>query len=194
MAYHPDILPLLNPDEIERKECSHIPDPVKRSFAAQKICEEKRARYLTEGRTFAFETVGSHPSRYKFMRQAHHRGYDVELFFISTENPEINVLRVAHRVMEGGHEVPRDKIISRWHRTMNMLPEYLQSCDSAQVVDNSLQRQRNLITVAYRRATIHPAFFEVRWPIPVLDSVLASLHMPPEELIAAKNKMAERRR
>ncbi|MEE4342266.1 hypothetical protein V2J66_11620 [Pseudomonas alliivorans] len=47
----------------------------------------------------------SHPSKVEIMREARHRGYRTYLYFVSTENPEINVGRVAIRVREGGHPV-----------------------------------------------------------------------------------------
>lgn len=50
-----------------------------------------------------------------FMREARERGYRTYLYFVSTEDADINVNRVAIRIREGGHPVPPEKIRDR-HR------------------------------------------------------------------------------
>ncbi|MDQ3108696.1 MAG: hypothetical protein M3R17_02285 [Bacteroidota bacterium] len=50
------------------------------------------------------------------MKQAKAEGYKVYLYFVSTENPEINKERVQLRVRNNGHDVPPDKIVSRYYR------------------------------------------------------------------------------
>jgi predicted ABC-type ATPase len=184
---------MLNPDEIERRECQHIKDPIERSRKAQQLCDKRRRQYLKKQCSFGFETVGSHSSKYEFMRQAQEAGYDVELFFISTEHPAINIERVAQRVSEGGHDVPKEKIVSRWQRTMQMLPEYLTSCNSARVLDNTHKNLRVLLSVIAGRPQIHADFYEANWPLDVLDAVLLRINMTPEEYLTAKNRLVNSR-
>lgn len=57
--------------------------------------------------------------------------------FVATEDPEINISRVQHRVRTGGHPVPTDKIVSRYHRSLALLPEALAHTSRAYVFDNS---------------------------------------------------------
>jgi len=45
-------------------------------------------------------------------------GYFVRLFFVGTDDPSINAKRVAMRVIEGGHDVPIGKIISRYAKSL----------------------------------------------------------------------------
>ena len=71
--------------------------------------------------TFSFETVFSHSSKLDIMQQAVELGYKVYLYFVSTEDPEINKFRVAARKMKGGHDVPPEKIESRYYLSMNLL-------------------------------------------------------------------------
>jgi len=186
-------LPMLNADEVERAECRHISRPDKRSQAAQKLCEARREEYLAAGLDFGFETVGSHPSKHQFMHRAQGLGYDVELLFISTADPQINLARVAQRVAEGGHDVPAEKIIQRWYRTMSMLPSYIAASNSATVLDNSQQLLRPLLSTFEANVTIHPAFYEVAWPREVLDGLLLGINLTPSELVAAKNKLEDMR-
>lgn len=57
-------------------------------------------------RRFSFETVFSHPSNLEIMQEAVAQGYKVYLYYVSTEDPEINKYRVNLRVTQGGHSVP----------------------------------------------------------------------------------------
>ena len=80
----------------------------------------------------------SHPGKLDLMKSASEAGYKVYLYFISTEDPAINVERVKKiRVKQGGHDVPEDKIISRYARTMELLDEALELCYHAYLWDNS---------------------------------------------------------
>ena len=71
------------------------------------------------------------------MRRALEVGYRRYLYYVATEDPLINVSRVRFRVQSGGHDVPEMKIISRYHRSLELLFEAIQSSSRAYVFDNS---------------------------------------------------------
>lgn len=72
------------------------------------------------------------------MKSAIKAGYKVYLYFVSTESPEINKYRVKKvRVEEGGHDVPEDKIESRYYRSLDFLYEASQLSYYAFFFDNS---------------------------------------------------------
>jgi lipopolysaccharide/colanic/teichoic acid biosynthesis glycosyltransferase/predicted ABC-type ATPase len=104
---------------------------------AQRIADVRREQCLEARRSFTFETVMSHPSKVELLKRAKQAGFFVQLFFVGTDDSEINVARVALRVKQGGHDVPEDKIVSRWQRTMDLLAEAVRSVDEAFVFDNS---------------------------------------------------------
>ncbi len=87
--------------------------------------------------SFGFETVYSHPSNLDFLRALKSLGYVVDLFFVCTDSPEINVQRVANRVASGGHDVPTDRIRSRWFRSVRVLMASLSHIDRIGLFDNS---------------------------------------------------------
>lgn len=87
--------------------------------------------------TFTVETVMSHTSKLDFMRAARERGFRIYLYYISTSSPEINVGRVHTRVQRGGHNVPEDKIKSRYKRSLRNLHEAILLSDRAYIFDNS---------------------------------------------------------
>ena len=57
-----------------------------------------------------------------------------------TADPEINVCRVRSRVAEGGHDVPRDKIVQRYERALALVKDVVAVCDICHVYDNSEER------------------------------------------------------
>jgi len=87
--------------------------------------------------SFTMETVFSHTDKVNFMQRASDSGYKVYLYFVSTENPEINIKRVEGRVAAGGHDVPVEKIVERYERTMSNLYNALKISYRAYIFDNS---------------------------------------------------------
>ncbi len=60
------------------------------------------------------------------------------LVFVGTADPAINLDRVAQRVEEGGHDVPADRIVARYSRTMDLLPRAVEQSHKALIFDNSV--------------------------------------------------------
>lgn len=107
---------------------------------AQIIADYLRKKLLSEEKKFSFETVFSHPGKVDIIKQAKEQGYKVYLYFVSTEHPKINVYRVkVVRVGEKGHDVPEDKIISRYYRSMELLYDAAQYCYQVYFFDNSVE-------------------------------------------------------
>jgi predicted ABC-type ATPase len=113
--------------------------PEERALEAQKRVRSLREAALKEGRSYAFETVMSHPSHIEHMRQARAAGFEVHLFFVGTEHPTLNVQRVKERVEKGGHDVPEDRIRDRWQKTMDQLAEAIRESDYVQLFDTSYE-------------------------------------------------------
>ncbi|QVM89591.1 zeta toxin family protein [Pseudomonas entomophila] len=109
------------------------------SYFASVIADFIRQHLLDTNQSFTFESVMSHPSKIEFMRQAQARGYRTYLYFVSTENPQINIERVAIRVRAGGHPVRDDLVRSRYDRSLDLLPDAIAASHRAYVFDNSGQ-------------------------------------------------------
>lgn len=127
----------VNPDYIARDEFGdwNAPDAV---IKAAVRAAEVRERCLREGRSLAFETVLSMPDKVDFIQRARRAGFFVRLFFVGTDDPSINAKRVALRVMEGGHDVPINKIIARYTRSLANCSVAARIVDRAYVYDNSI--------------------------------------------------------
>lgn len=109
------------------------------SYFASVITDFIRQRLLDKRQSFTFETVMSHPSKVAFMKEAQALGYRTYLYFVSTEDPEINLDRVAIRVQEGGHPVPPDKVQERYTKSLNLLPLAVAASHRAYIFDNSTE-------------------------------------------------------
>jgi predicted ABC-type ATPase len=130
----------LNPDEIAQARFGdwNSPDAVR---AAADFAAERRESLLAAGLGIAFETVFSAPDKVDFLIRAKQAGYFIRLFFVGTEHPRINAARVAERVMQGGHTVPIDKIVTRYQRSMGNLAAGVRLADRAYLYDNSIDRE-----------------------------------------------------
>lgn len=91
------------------------------SYLASVASDFLRQKLLAARETFTLETVMSHPSKVNLLVQAQAAGYRTYLYFVATDDPDINVSRVRNRVRLGGHPVPEDRIRTRYHRSLNLL-------------------------------------------------------------------------
>lgn len=112
--------------------------------------EATRLRYqcLEEKRNFVFETVFSSQEKLDFLRKAKDVGFFIRFFYVCTENPQINVFRITQRYLNGGHEVPISKIISRYYKSLALAAEAVSFVDRAYIYDNS--RNNELPQLLYR--------------------------------------------
>jgi predicted ABC-type ATPase len=93
---------------------------------------------MMEAKTsFTVETVMSSSDKVELLQEARASGYRTYLYFIATEAADINVSRVAIRVEQGGHDVPADKIVKRYDRTLGLLADAIRETDRAFIFDNS---------------------------------------------------------
>ena len=104
---------------------------------AQEIVRAGRAQAMANGVSHSFETVMSHISHVEYMRAARAKGFEVRLFFVATDKPEINLQRVSNRVDHGGHDVPKDRIVSRYYRCLENLPAAITAANHSLIFDNS---------------------------------------------------------
>ena len=112
-------------------------DPHMVVAGAQQVVRERRAEAIKGGLDHSFETVMSHPSHIDHLVTARAAGFDTRLYFVATEDPFINIGRVANRVKHGGHYVPFEKISDRYYRCLANLPAAIAVADEGLIYDNS---------------------------------------------------------
>ncbi|WP_447529205.1 hypothetical protein [Vreelandella sp. TE19] len=110
------------------------------AISAQAIAIGLREDWLESGLSLTYESVMSHSSHLNFVEKALDLGFEPYLYYICTSSPEINQARVAQRVSSGGHDVPSDKITSRYQASLSLLYEMVVKCRRAYFFDNSSER------------------------------------------------------
>lgn len=130
-------LPFVNADRIARTLAPE--DPASIAYGAAEVADRERRELLALRRSFIMETVFSDPAGDKlgFLRDAQAAGYAIILLFVGIESPDLSILRVTQRVLEGGHDVPPDKLQQRFPRTQRNLEAALRFVAVAVVFDNS---------------------------------------------------------
>lgn len=124
------IEPYVNADEIKRISfCSDLE-------AAQKA-DKIRNDLVNKNISFTFETVLSTRRNLDLLKRAKAKGYFIRCIYVLTSDYNINIMRVKSRAAMGGHNVPCEKIISRYEKALHLLPELLEVCDICHIYDNS---------------------------------------------------------
>ena len=124
------IEPYINADDIKRT--NHCTD-----LEAAQMAEAMREKCIKEHKSFTFETVLSTDRNLKLLKKAKAEGYFIRCIYVLTCDPNINVARVKSRESQGGHGVPEDKIISRYKKALDLIPELINVCDVMHIYDNS---------------------------------------------------------
>ena len=101
---------------------------------------------LVEARTeFAFESTLSGLHYAKRLEDWKGRGYLIEIVYIRLASPQLALSRIASRVRQGGHDVPRTDVIRRFKRGWtNFLNVYRPLADHWAVYENSESKPRLL--------------------------------------------------
>jgi len=109
------------------------------AYEAADLAGRLRETLLEQGESFVFETVFSDPvgDKLAFLKRAEERGYTVVLCFIGLEGPRLSEERVAMRVLQGGHDVPTEKLRARYPRITRNLSMAIQDLPHVLVFDNS---------------------------------------------------------
>jgi len=107
-----------------------------RAYDAAKVAAQRRGVLNTSRVSFVSVTVFSHPSKLEILTAAKRAGYFTTLHIVAV--PEVlSVARVRERVRNGGHEVPEEKIRTRYHRLWPLVSEAISLADRSVVYDNS---------------------------------------------------------
>ena len=124
-------LPFINADVLAR-ELDLEP------YAAARVADALRREFVGCRASFVFETVFSDPvgEKREFLQQAAGSDYTVVLCYIGIAGPDVSEARVAMRVSQGGHDVPTEKLRSRFPRTIENLQAAIRGLPHVLIYDN----------------------------------------------------------
>lgn len=125
-------LRFINADDIARMANIDVYD-------AADLADGFRQELIAAGESFIFETVFSDPvgAKVDFLASARARGHHVVLCFIGLDSAATSDDRVAMRVLQGGHDVPPEKVRDRYARSLENLARAILKLPLVWVYDNS---------------------------------------------------------
>jgi predicted ABC-type ATPase len=168
----------INPDDIAKEKFGdwNSRDAI---LSAANWAEARREELLKQNAGIAFETVFSAPDKVNFLQRAKRAGYFLRVFFVSTSDPRINASRVMRRVMNGGHTVPLEKIVSRYDKSMVNLAAAIAIADRVYIYDNSIENTEATLCARVADGMIRKIYVDL--PAWVTDAIEDLQHHPKFE-------------
>jgi predicted ABC-type ATPase len=115
----------------------HLGDVEINSYLAAAVADFIRRALVELAVNFTFETVMSSPDKIDFLETSRSAGYRNYLYYTALEPSDLCLARVANRVQLGGHDVPDEKILERYTRSLDLLLSAIAQTSRAYIFDNS---------------------------------------------------------
>ena len=135
----PDVLQckeFVNADEIARGLSPFNPEGM--AIEAGRLMLQRIDGLLKNQENFSIETTLATRSYTRLIHRAQEQGYKVSLIYFWLSSPDLAIQRVAQRVRNGGHDIPRDVVIRRYQAGINnFLNIYMSNVDYWLLADNS---------------------------------------------------------
>jgi predicted ABC-type ATPase len=115
------------------------------AIAAARMVLREIDRLAAERTDFAFETTFSGLTYVRRLQAWKQAGYRIEMVYLRLRSVQLALRRIAARVRQGGHDVPRADVVRRFSRGWeNFQRIYRPLADSWAVYDNSARAPRLL--------------------------------------------------
>lgn len=149
---------ILNPDAVTRAFHQVLPRPVRWAvgntpkyggmlvnWAGVAAVEAVVGACIDEGTDVCAETVLSTGKFLRHFERARSRGLLTGLIFVALKHPDEHIARVKARVAAGGHDVPEEKIRSRWEGSHQQLTVFARHVDHLLVFANEKLGEPELV-------------------------------------------------
>lgn len=115
------------------------------ALAAGRLVLAELDRLAAGRHDFAFESTLAGVAYVNRLKRWKAAGYRIEMIFLCLSSPRLALRRIAERVKEGGHDVPRADVLRRFERGWaNFVLHYRVLADAWEVYDNSGDQPRLL--------------------------------------------------
>lgn len=112
--------------------------PEEASLSAGRVFLSALDRLAKARVSFAFESTLSGTTHAARLRRMKRLGYRIEIVYLRIPSPRLALRRIAARVKQGGHNVPREDVLRRFDRSWkNFVEVYRPLADEWSVYDNS---------------------------------------------------------
>jgi len=119
------VLRFINADLIAAGLSPFSPDTM--AITAGRLMLQELIGCVHRGESFAFETTLSGLAWLQHIKKWQSLGYRIVLYFLSLQNVELALLRVAERVKQGGHNIPEAVIRRRFEGGLSKFEQYYKS-------------------------------------------------------------------
>jgi len=127
-------LPFINIDLIANEAGGYTAENF---VKAEMIYREKVGELLKSKSDFMIESNLAKNSDYEWIKNLIKHGYEVVLYFLCTDDINVNINRILRRVKEGGHDIPPEIVIHRYKMSLTYLKTKLRLFKEIYLIDNS---------------------------------------------------------
>lgn len=133
----------INTDEIVREigDWRNNSDQLK----AAKMAINLRNECFLRGKSLNEETTLTGKTILKTIDRAKELGYELQLFYVGVNSPEIAKERIKSRVEKGGHYIENDVVEKRYYESLKNLKEIILKFDKVYLYDNS-KKYKNIFS------------------------------------------------
>lgn len=130
-----------NPDEAARKFLAANTTLTKTEANSAAWHEGVRLlrRAIDERLDFAFETTLGANTIPRLLKKAANTGFEIYVWYVGLESPELHIARVRSRVSRGGHDISEEDIRRRYKHSRLNLIELLPVLRALRILDNSAE-------------------------------------------------------
>jgi predicted ABC-type ATPase len=90
--------------------------PSRAALRAGRLVLAEIDRLAKDRESFAFESTLSGRGYAERLKRLRRRGYRIEIVFLRVASPQLALRRIAARVRQGGHSVPKEDVLRRFDR------------------------------------------------------------------------------
>ena len=143
-------LPFLNADVLAVHTGMEAYESAARIADTWRLFVKRRMGFVTE--TVLSDPVGA---KVDFLAEAAAAEFDVQLIYIGIADAQLSAARVAARVRAGGHDVPLEKILARYARTLENLARAIARLPQVTLYDNSSFDEPFQFIAEFRSGELH---------------------------------------
>jgi predicted ABC-type ATPase len=151
----------VNPDVVARQINPADPESPSTALEAGRRVLRRLNELKDQGQSFTNETTLASKNSLMQIDDAKAKGYEVRLYFVALATVDTSIDRVAHRVCEGGHNIPTDVLQRRFDPILANAVVASQKVDRFELIDNERWESKPILIiennhVVARQRSEHP--------------------------------------